>query len=145
MPCSAAPGDLGWESLEDSAATAVRGWRARLTARVMRGAAIADGSKPPAPVAEELADGLTETYEYYRRQGLAPDRAAESAVAEFGEPQLILAEFASVNPARRTARRLLETGPGVGACWAAALITGRAWEVALLARRIDPAGPTVRW
>ncbi len=81
----------------------------------------------PASVAEELADGLTETYESYRQQGLAPDRAAESAVAEFGEPQLILAEFASVNPARRTARRLLGIGPAVGACWAAALITSRAW------------------
>jgi hypothetical protein len=26
----------------------------------------------PAPVVEELADGLTETYESYLRQGLAP-------------------------------------------------------------------------
>jgi hypothetical protein len=81
----------------------------------------------PAPVAEELADGLTETYESFLRQGLAPDRAAESAVAEFGEPHVILVGFASVNPARRLARRLLGIGPAVGACWAAALITSRAW------------------
>jgi hypothetical protein len=81
----------------------------------------------PASVAEELADGLTETYESYLRQGLAPDRAAESAVAEFGEPHVILAGFARVNPARRIARRLLGIGPAVGVCWAAALITSRAW------------------
>jgi hypothetical protein len=81
----------------------------------------------PAPDVEELADGLTETYESHLRQGLAPDRAAESAVAEFGAPQVILAGFARVNPARRLARRLLGIGPAVGACWAAALIASRAW------------------
>ena len=81
----------------------------------------------PAPIVEELADGLTETHRSYLRQGLAPDLAAESAVAEFGEPQEIVAEFARVNPARRTARRLLGIGPVVGACWAVALTTDRAW------------------
>jgi len=90
----------------------------------------------PAPIVEELADGLTETHRSYLRQGLAPDLAAESAVAEFGEPQAIVAEFARVNPARRAARRLLGIGPAVGACWAAALITSRAgsWPVPLPAR-----------
>ena len=81
----------------------------------------------PAPIVEELADGLTETHRSYLRQGLAPDLAAESAVAEFGKPQAIVAEFARVNPARRAARRLLGIGPVVGACWAAALITDPAW------------------
>ena len=90
----------------------------------------------PTPIVEELADGLTETHRSYLRQGLAPDRAAESAVAEFGEPRAIVAEFARVNPARRAARRLLGIGPAVGACWAVALITSRAgsWPVPLLAR-----------
>lgn len=90
----------------------------------------------PAPIVEELADGLTETHRSYLRQGLAPDRAAESAVAEFGEPQAIVAEFARVNPARRAARRLLGIGPVVGACWAVALITSRAgsWPVPLPVR-----------
>jgi hypothetical protein len=90
----------------------------------------------PAPIVEELADGLTETHRSYLRQGLAPDRAAESAVAEFGEPQAIVAEYARVNPARRAARRLLGIGPVVGACWAVALITSRAgsWPVPLPAR-----------
>jgi hypothetical protein len=90
----------------------------------------------PASIVEELADGLTETHRSYLQQGLAPDRAAESAVAEFGEPQEIVAEFARVNPARRAARRLLGIGPLVGACWAAALITDRAsaWPVPFTAR-----------
>jgi hypothetical protein len=90
----------------------------------------------PARIVEELADGLTETHRSYLRQGLAPDRAAESAVAEFGEPEAIVAEFARVNPARRAARRLLAVGPVVGACWTVALITSRAgsWPVPLLAR-----------
>jgi hypothetical protein len=90
----------------------------------------------PAPIVEELADGLTETHRSYLRQGLSPDLAAESAVAEFGEPQAIVAEFARVNPARRAARRLLGIGPVVGACWAVALITDRAgsWPFPLAAR-----------
>src|SRR5690242_13946401 len=80
----------------------------------------------PASIVEELADGLTETHRSYLRQGLAPDLAARSAVAEFGEPQVIVAGFAQVNPARRAARRLLGIGPAVGACWVAALLTSRA-------------------
>ncbi len=81
----------------------------------------------PASIVEELADGLAETYRSHLRQGLAPDQAAESAVAEFGDPHAIAADFTRVNPARRGARRLLATGPVVGGCWAALLITGRAW------------------
>ena len=90
----------------------------------------------PASIVEELADGLAETHRSYLRQGLAPDLAAESAVAEFGEPQAIVAEFARVNPSRRAARRLLGIGPVVGACWAVALITDRAgaWPVPPAAR-----------
>jgi hypothetical protein len=81
----------------------------------------------PAQIVEELADGLGETYRFYLRQGLAPDCAAQSAVAEFGAPHVIVADFNRANPARRAARRLLRIGPGVGACWAAALIAGHAW------------------
>ena len=79
----------------------------------------------PASIVEELADGLAETHRFYLRQGLAPERAAESAVAEFGEPEAIVAGFARVNPARRAARRLLGLGPVVGTCWIMALLTGR--------------------
>lgn len=81
----------------------------------------------PASVAEELADGLAETYRFYLGQGLTPGLAAETAVAEFGDPHVIVAEFVRVNPARRAARKLLGIGPGVGVCWAVALISGRAW------------------
>lgn len=81
----------------------------------------------PASIIDELADGLAETYQSYLRQDLAPDLAAEHAVTKFGDPHVIITEFARVNPARRGARRLLLTGPVVGGCWAAVLITGRAW------------------
>jgi hypothetical protein len=88
----------------------------------------------PASIVEELADGLTETHRAYLRQGLAPGRAAEAAVAEFGDPQTIMAGFTRVNPARRAARRLLGIGPAVGACWVAALVAGRHWTVPLPGR-----------
>jgi hypothetical protein len=38
-----------------------------------------------------------------------------------------VAAFSRLSPARHAARRLLAAGPVVGGCWAAALITGRAW------------------
>lgn len=82
----------------------------------------------PGPLVEELADGLDETHQHYLTQGLTPDAAAGAAVAEFGEPQVIVAAFTRVSPARHAARRLLATGPVVGGCWAAALVTGRAWS-----------------
>jgi hypothetical protein len=81
----------------------------------------------PAPLVEELADGLDQTHQHYLSQGLTPDAAAGAAVAEFGEPQVIVAAFTRLSPARHAARRLLAAGPLVGGCWAAALITGRAW------------------
>jgi hypothetical protein len=81
----------------------------------------------PAPLVEELADGLDETHQHYLTQGLTPAAAASAAVAEFGEPQVIVAAFTRMSPARHAARKLLATGPVVGGCWAAALITGRAW------------------
>ena len=81
----------------------------------------------PGQVVEELADGLDETYQRYLGLGLAVRAAAEAAVAEFGDPQVIAAEFTRVHPARQTARQLLRIGPMVGCCWAVALITGRAW------------------
>jgi hypothetical protein len=81
----------------------------------------------PRPVVEELADGLEETYRRHLSLGLTPDAAAAAAVAEFGAPELIAAQFARAHPARRAARHLLATGPLVGSCWAAALIIGRAW------------------
>ena len=81
----------------------------------------------PAPLVEELADGLDQTHQRYLTQGFTPDAAASAAVAEFGAPQVIVAAFTRLSPARHTARRLLAASPVVGGCWAAALITGRAW------------------
>ena len=82
----------------------------------------------PRPVVEELADGLEETWHRYLRLGLPPEEAAAAAVAEFGAPDVIAAEFARSHPGRRAARRLLAAGPAVGLCWAAVLVTGRAWS-----------------
>jgi hypothetical protein len=81
----------------------------------------------PGPVVEELVDGLEETYRRHLGLGLTPDAAAAAAVAEFGDPELIAAEFARAHPARRAARQMLVTGPVVGSCWAMALIISRAW------------------
>ena len=81
----------------------------------------------PGQVVEELADGLEETYRRHLGLGLAPEAAAAAAMAEFGDPELIAAEFARAHPARRAARRLLAVGPMVGLCWAVALVTSRAW------------------
>ena len=94
--------------------------------RLIRGYLDTLAARLPASVADELADGLTETYRFHRSRGLAPSAAAEAAVAEFGPAEEIAAGFTPVNPARRAARRLLGIGPVVGACWVAALLTSRA-------------------
>ena len=81
----------------------------------------------PAAVAEEAADGLIETYEQHLARGAGQQAAARAAVAEFGDLAMVVGEFTRQAPGRRAARMLLATGPVVGACWAAALISGRAW------------------
>jgi hypothetical protein len=81
----------------------------------------------PAAVADELADGLAETYQRCLEKGLGPVAAARAAVAEFGEPAVVVAAFTRASPGRRAARRLLLTGPVVGACWGAVLVAGHAW------------------
>ncbi|HEX7267960.1 MAG TPA: permease prefix domain 1-containing protein, partial [Streptosporangiaceae bacterium] len=81
----------------------------------------------PGRIVDELADGLDETYRRYLRQGLDPEAAARAAVAEFGEPRVIVAAFTDASRSRRTARRLLAAGPLVGICWAVVLISARAW------------------
>ena len=102
--------------------------------RLIRGYLEVLAAQLPGPIVEELADGLTETHRSYLSRGLSADAAAEAAVAEFGSAKEILAGFARVNPARRTARRLLGFGPVVGGCWAAALATSRAWPGSLPTR-----------
>jgi hypothetical protein len=85
-------------------------------------------AKLPAPIVAELADGLHETYLAHRRAGLADEHAAQQAVAEFGNPDVIVAAFLATHPARRAARTLLLTGPLVGVAWATAVLTLHAWD-----------------
>ena len=83
--------------------------------------------KLPAPIADEAADGLIETYEHHRASGAGDQQAARDALAEFGDLATVVGEFTRQAPGRRAARLLLATGPAVGVCWAAALILSRAW------------------
>jgi hypothetical protein len=82
----------------------------------------------PADMIEELADGLTETFDRRRRTGLDRDAAARAAITEFGPPDLVLTAFVQQAPGRRAARILLGAGPAVGGCWAAVLVTAHAWS-----------------
>jgi hypothetical protein len=82
----------------------------------------------PQRIVEELADGLEETYRRCLSQGLDAESAARAAIAEFGQPPVIVAAFTNASSGRRTARRLLAAGPAVGLCWAIVLITARAWQ-----------------
>ncbi|MEV4511218.1 permease prefix domain 1-containing protein [Dactylosporangium sp. NPDC049525] len=81
----------------------------------------------PADAVDELADGLTETYLHHLSRGLDPDAAANAAIAEFGEPHVVIAAFVRQSPGRHVAKGLIVSGPAVGACWAVALIAGHAW------------------
>ena len=81
----------------------------------------------PADPAEEVAAGLTDTYERHLAGGSSEEAAARDAIAEFGDQDLVIGEFTRQAPGRRAARLLLATGPLAGSCWAAGLITSRAW------------------
>jgi len=60
----------------------------------------------PERIVSELADGLEETYRHYLGQGLAQDAAARAAIAEFGEPRVIVTAFTDASGGRNIARRL---------------------------------------
>lgn len=81
----------------------------------------------PAPIAEEAAVGLLETYEHHLVPDAGDQEAARAALAEFGDLEMVVGEFTRQAPGRRAARLLLATGPVAGACWAAALTGDRAW------------------
>jgi hypothetical protein len=77
----------------------------------------------PAPIAEEAAAGLLETYEHHLASGAGDQEAARAALAEFGDLAMVVGEFTRQAPGRRG-------GPARQAarlCWAAALIGGRSW------------------
>ena len=81
----------------------------------------------PAPLAEEAAAGLIETYEHHLGSGAGDQDAACAALAEFGDLETVAGEFTRQAPGRHAARLLLATGPAAGLCWAAVLVGGRAW------------------
>jgi hypothetical protein len=81
----------------------------------------------PPDVVDELADGLTETWQRHLAAGLPPAQAARDAIAEFGTTGQIIDAFVAHSAGRRTARLLLATGPLVGACWGAALVVAHVW------------------
>jgi hypothetical protein len=85
----------------------------------------------PSEVIDELADGLHEGFQRQRQRGLDPDQAAVAALAQFGDPEQVTAAFTRNAPGRRTAIRLLATGPVFAALWAASLITAHAWTWAV--------------
>jgi hypothetical protein len=65
----------------------------------------------PSDAVDELADGLTETWHRYLDTGVAPDQAAQAAIAEFGDARQVTAAFVAHAPGRRVAPVLLATGP----------------------------------
>ena len=81
----------------------------------------------PADLADEAAGGLAEAFERQLAAGSAEAAAAKAALAEFGDLDVVVAEYTRQAPGRRAARLLLATGPVAGSCWAAALIVSRAW------------------
>jgi hypothetical protein len=81
----------------------------------------------PSGAVDELADGLIETYDQRLQDGLDPDRAAATAVTEFGTVDEISKAFGRHSPGHRAAVTLLTTGPIVGGCWVASFIAWRSW------------------
>lgn len=88
-------------------------------------------SRLPADVVAELADGLTDTYQHHLATAANPQAAARRAITEFGTVDDITSAFTVGSPSRRTARRLLATGPLVGGAWAGAILLSRTgqWTV----------------
>ncbi|MFI5489095.1 permease prefix domain 1-containing protein [Micromonospora echinaurantiaca] len=82
----------------------------------------------PPDAVDELADGLTETWQHHLAAGLSPTDAARVAITEFGSVDQIAHAFVVQSPSRRTARRLLATGPLVGVCWGTTLVVAHAWN-----------------
>lgn len=81
----------------------------------------------PAEAVEELTDGLTETWQHHLATGLEPAAAARVALREFGTGDRVVGAFVAQAPGRRTALMLLTSGPAVGACWGAALVSAQVW------------------
>jgi hypothetical protein len=85
----------------------------------------------PPDTVNELADGLTETWQHHLATGLTPTAAAHAAITDFGTAEQITRAFVAQAPGRRTALLLLATGPVVGAAWAGSLLAAHAWTWAV--------------
>jgi hypothetical protein len=79
-------------------------------------------------IRDEVADGMAEAIDGFRRRGLSPEDAERAALAEFGAPAATAAAFdpeVRVARARRTGMFLMLTGPVVGLLWfVTAVVTG---------------------
>ena len=84
-------------------------------------------SRLPPPLFAEIADGLQETYQAQLIRQPDPQRAAQAAVAQFGDADTILRALCHQAPWRRHAAALLVTGPLLGGIWAFTLIAQQAW------------------
>jgi hypothetical protein len=76
-------------------------------------------------IVAELRAGLLDAIDAHRCAGLAPAKAAETAISEFGDPRLVGDAFRpelAARSARRVALTLLATGPLIGVLWAAAAL-----------------------
>jgi hypothetical protein len=75
-------------------------------------------------ITDELRDGLLEALEAHQGRGCSQAEATAAAIAEFGDPAAVAAEFGpelGAAQARRVALGLLVTGPLVGLAWIAAV------------------------
>jgi hypothetical protein len=78
-----------------------------------------------AAVTDELRDGLLEALETHQARGRSQAEATAAAIAEFGDPDTVVAAFGpelGAVQARRVAVGLLVTGPLVGLTWIAAMV-----------------------
>jgi len=81
-------------------------------------------------IVAEVGDGLYCSVEAHRRRGLGSADAARAAVAEFGDPRQLAADFArqlTSAAARRTGQALVLTGPLIGLTWAIAFDERAHW------------------
>lgn len=81
----------------------------------------------PGATVAELENGLAAAYHRHRGAGLAPQRAAAAAIAEYGPADAILRGYVRRAPGRRVALALLCSGPLVGLSWATTLAVSHAW------------------
>jgi hypothetical protein len=91
------------------------------------------GRRARRAIVTELADGLACSVQAHVDAGLPADEAAVAAVAEFGDPRELAANFAhqlAGSTAHRTGLALVVTGPMVGLTWVAAYAahSGAGWR-----------------